>query len=355
MVLKSSNVKKILYISLIIIGISGISLGMGFYIYYNPTFSEEREPNRFFWLNYSDHAQDVLLEHPEKIDMISPNWYVLESNGQLNYSQKWTRSPLTDHETVMTICSDNNISIHPMITGGSQENIQSLLANSANQVKFFENLTALLSQYDFDGFCVDFEGIYEDQREEFTTFFAAMKETISSQKNLSIAVPAKTRNTLTGWDGWCDYKTIGEIADMFLIMTYDEHGFWTDPGEVASISWVKKVLAYATREVPLEKIYAGIPRYGYDWIPENPTWPNWGYGFSFFEEKYATYGGTKTRSDDGYEIILEFIDGNGHENICYYADRETTLAKEEFLSGYPIGGYCYWYLTSGDPMYFNAT
>ena len=353
MSLKSSKNNKIALISVIIFGISGISVGLGYYFYYNPTFSEERDPNKFFWVRWSDGADNVLDQYHDKIDMISPNWYVLESNGELNYSVDWKAGLVSDHESVLTVCDNNNISVHPMITKGTEENMRALMENSENQVKFFENLTDLFIQYDFDGFNLDFEAVSEDLRDEFNIFFAAMKENITDSKMLSIAVPAKTSDAKTGWSGWCDYETIGEITDMFMIMTYDEHGGWTGPGEVTSFSGLSRCLAYATRVVPLEKIYAGIPRYGYDWSEGDDSWENWGYGFSFFEDKYATYSGTKTRSDDGYEIILEYTDANGYDHICYYADWETTLAKEDFLSKYPIGGYCYWYLTCGDPEYFN--
>ncbi|MBN2153939.1 MAG: hypothetical protein JW839_20955, partial [Candidatus Lokiarchaeota archaeon] len=130
------------------------------------------------------------------------------------------------------------------------------------------------------------------------------------------------------------------------------HGGWTGPGEVAPTSWVQEILAYAVRTIPLAKIYAGIPLYGYDWS-EDPAWQNWGFGYSFFESRMATYGGSTTRTGDGREVRYEYTDGAGHGHVCYYCDAETTRAKESFLSRYPLGGYCYWHLSCGDPAYFD--
>ena len=95
-----------------------------------------------------------------------------------------------------------------------------------------------------------------------------------------------------------------------------------------------------------------IPRYGYDWS-ENPEWQNWGFGYDFFQNQYEQYGGTRTRLEDGHEIKYEYTDGEGYEHIAYYCDAETTRQKEDFLSQYPIGGYCYWHLASGEEAYFS--
>ena len=66
------------------------------------------------------------------------------------------------------------------------------------------------------------------------------------------------------------------------------------------------------------------------------------------------YGGTRTRTEDGYEIRYEYTDGEGFEHVAYYCDLKTTLAKEEFLADYPLAGYCYWHMNSGDPAYFET-
>ncbi len=140
---------------------------------------------------------------------------------------------------------------------------------------------------------------------------------------------------------------------MFMVMTYDYHGGWTGPGEVAPTSQVKQCLKYAARTIPIEKLYMGIPRYGYDWNLDYEE-PNWGYGYSYFQTKYETFGGNLTRTEDGHELKLEYVDEFGYYHIAYYCDADTTLHKEALFSQYPMGGYCYWHLSSGDPNYFTA-
>lgn len=350
--MEAAKRKKIVVVLLIIFGISGLSTGFGVYFWYNPVFFEEREPDKFFWVRWSASASDVVNESYEMIDMISPNWFSLQSDGNCSYGGDWAASTLEEHVELLDVCDERNVEVHPMVTGGSEENMHSLLSSSQKQVNFIGNVTKLIEDNSFDGINIDFEGIAAEYRSEFTVFFGDLKDAMPEGTSLSIAVPAKTSDTRIGWGGWCNYKAIGNTADRFMIMTYDEHGGWTDIGPVASQSWVKEVLAYAVRAVPLEKLFIGIPRYGYDWS-EDPSWENWGYGYQFFVDKKQTYGGTTSRYPDGNEVILEYTDSEGNDHVCYYCDAETTRSKEQFLSNYPIGGYCYWYLTSGDPTYFG--
>lgn len=50
-----------------------------------------------------------------------------------------------------------------------------------------------------------------------------------------------------------------------LVMTYDEHGYVTGPGPVASAKWVDKVIKYTVSVIPQNKVLLGIPAYGFDW------------------------------------------------------------------------------------------
>jgi len=64
------------------------------------------------------------------------------------------------------------------------------------------------------------------------------------------------------------------------------------------------------------------------------------------------YGANPTRTSDGKELFVQYIDAEGYNHTAYYCDA-TTKDKETFFSQYPIGGYCYWHLSSGDPATWN--
>jgi spore germination protein YaaH len=67
----------------------------------------------------------------------------------------------------------------------------------------------------------------------------------------------------------------------------------------------------------------------------------------------AQYDGTETRTTDGHEVRMEYVDARGYAHLAYYCDATTTEAKEAFLARYPVAGYCYWHLGCADPAYYN--
>ncbi|MHA1683014.1 MAG: glycosyl hydrolase family 18 protein [Promethearchaeota archaeon] len=348
--------KKVLTGIFMIVIIGGCTAGLSVYFYYNPLFFEEREPSRFYWLSaaFTSDSLQIIQDHGDEIDMLSPTWYSLADNGSIQNTQESTPATNESMHDVIGNCTSFNISIHPLVSSGNLTNVRYLLENPVAQQNFFDSVNQAFATYGFAGINIDFEGIPDDLRSEFTRFFQDLKVNMDESKLLSIDVPAKTWYSSGGWGGWCDYKEIGKIADMFMVMTYDYSGGWTGPGEVAPTSWVKKVLAFTTMVVPVTKVFVGIPRYGYDWS-DDPSWPNWGYGYSYFEDKVNTYGGTPERTQDGKELKYEYTDSSGFNHVAYYCDAETTRLKERFLSRYPVGGYCYWHLSSGDPAEFDSS
>lgn len=348
----SRNIFFILFCYITIFG-----LGYGYWI--NPFFISHQSPTRFYWINagFMDDCIPILEQYHTQIDIVSPTWFVLQKNGCLGFNFEWSIHSQNAMKRIIDICITKEIPIHPLIAGGSVEAMQNLFASSENQYHFQNNLSSFLIRYNASGLNIDFEGIPAECRHNFTRWFNILKENLTAQfpqgMVLSIAVPAKTGETTTGWDSWCDYRALGQIADKFMVMTYDAHGGWSDPGEVAPTSWVKQCLVYTIHTVPMHKIFMGIPQYGYDWSSD-PNWENWGYGYSFFADRVKKYGGTPTRTADGHELLYQYIDHNGYNHTAYYCDATTTHEKEVFLSQYPIGGYCYWHLSSGDPATWDS-
>lgn len=62
-----------------------------------------------------------------------------------------------------------------------------------------------------------------------------------------------------------DYASLGRAADRVRVMAYDEHNCFTGRGPVASLPWVRQVVAYTLENIPASKVELGIPSYGYRW------------------------------------------------------------------------------------------
>jgi spore germination protein YaaH len=68
-----------------------------------------------------------------------------------------------------------------------------------------------------------------------------------------------------------DYAALGKVADRIQIMAYDDHTPSGQPGPIAPLPWVQRVVSYALSKMPAGKLGLGVPAYGYDWGPAGGT------------------------------------------------------------------------------------
>ena len=62
-----------------------------------------------------------------------------------------------------------------------------------------------------------------------------------------------------------DYAALGAAADDVLLMTYEWGYALSEPMAVAPIDKVEQVVRFAVSQIPPDKIFLGMPNYGYDW------------------------------------------------------------------------------------------
>ena len=157
---------------------------------------------------------------------------------------------------------------------------------------------------------------------------------------VSATLPAKTADYLRdNWTGAYDYKAIGQYADRVIIMTYDEHWSGGVPGPVASYGWVEKVINYAVKEIPPQKLLMGIAAYGYDWSIDGKN----GKAVTVSEiNNYLKKYGGKILWNDTYKVpYYRYKDENGDDRIVWFENLQSSqfkmkLAKDKGLQGIAI-------------------
>jgi len=131
----------------------------------------------------------------------------------------------------------------------------------------WQNIRNILAEYQCDGVNLDLEKAAPEDRALYTRFIQSWSSQFQRANYLvTIDVPAKSSDEPKDpWKGAFDYKPIGQAVDEVILMTYEEHWPGSSPGSVASLPWVTEILNYAVAAIPRQKIYMGIPLYGYDW------------------------------------------------------------------------------------------
>ncbi len=149
----------------------------------------------------------------------------------------------------------------------SGERASSLLQNPAAQTAMFESLVQIMTSQGFAGVDIDFEYIPPENAERYSDFVRTARERLEPQGfTVMVALAPKTSADQPGllYEAH-DYAALGAAADDVLLMTYEWGYTLSAPMAVAPINKVEQVVRFATSVIPPDKIFMGIPNYGYDW------------------------------------------------------------------------------------------
>lgn len=118
----------------------------------------------------------------------------------------------------------------------------------------------------YGGVDIDFEYIPAAAADAYADFVERMKSALGDEYTVFTALAPKTSAEQRGllYEGH-DYQKLGNASDDVLLMTYEWGYAYGTPLPVAPINEVRRVLDYAVTEIDRDKIFMGIPNYGYDW------------------------------------------------------------------------------------------
>ncbi|WP_373165227.1 LysM peptidoglycan-binding domain-containing protein [Agathobaculum sp. Marseille-P7918] len=149
----------------------------------------------------------------------------------------------------------------------SGERAQQLLRDPVARGALIENLAQTIAAQGFAGVDIDFEYIPPEDAAAYADFVRAVRARLEpSGLTVMVALAPKTSADQPGllYESH-DYAALGAAADDALIMTYEWGYALSAPMAVAPINKVEQVVRFAVSQIPPEKIFMGIPNYGYDW------------------------------------------------------------------------------------------
>lgn len=255
----------------------------------------------------------------------------------------------------LNFANSNNITSYVMVANYFDGNItKTLLESSQNRQNLINNLLQAVKQNNYKGVNIDLEGIYSYDRNQFTAFMSELYNTFHSQGLLvTIAVPAKTwDNPSDGWSGAYDYAQIGKYSDKVIIMTYDYHWSGGDPGSIAPISWVQKVVDYTIKVIPKEKIVLGLSAYAYDW-PSNGQKAK-SYSLSEAYSVASKYGAEIKWDSVSKSSYYTYTDSANISHTVWFEDSTSIGYKLDIVNNYDLGGISIWRLGLENSDYWKV-
>lgn len=185
-------------------------------------------------------------------------------SGMLPYIRRWPHI-----KWMLTVAND-----------GSNAIFRALRDNTSGaQDKFLTELTRIMQKYPWcAGIDIDLEkGDGYSTHEASTNLFKAIYESVKGRdgsKLVNICLPGMTGiNGSVGGENWCVYADLDQYCDTASIMSYGMAWAGSAPGPVSPRSWLEKVYDYAVTAMNPDKIFLGMPAYGWEWqiydTPEN--------------------------------------------------------------------------------------
>lgn len=295
-------------------------------------------------------SYDRMVKYSKSLSAVAPFWYRLSPSNASKLQEHHPRQGFTAQEKKRIINKARRqdmevlMLIHNLLYGGKangKELAKKMLAAEESRKQFIDGIEANLKEYNYDGINVDIESIYVSDRDRFSVLIKELHERLSSQGyKITVCVPAKTSDNLENtWSGPFDYSEIGKYSDYVAIMTYDEHGYSSGPGPVASYGWVKGVIEYAVEQIPKDKILMGVPGYGFDWKVGKK-----GAGYISYSQavNLASSRGAEIHWDQAARVPYFKYQDNGQFHEVWFESRYSLEHKLDIVEKYNIGGIAMW-------------
>lgn len=300
------------------------------------------EVNGFAFPNITRETLEQTLPNLTYLSIFS---YQVNANGTLTGINDEVLINMANNQNVASLLVITNIDQDGSFSGSLTNEI---FNDQQAKDNLINNILTTIEQKGYFGVVVDFEYIYPEDRENYNQFLLELTDVMHNNGYIvASAVAPKINDEMEGilYEAH-DYKTIGEIVDIVIIMTYEWGYTYGPPMAVAPLNSVMQVLDYAVTVIPPSKILMGIPNYGYDW-----TLP--------FVEGTAARVVTNTgavdlawqegafiqfdaRSQAPYFNYWRTTNGVAHEHVVWFEDARSIDAKLRLVQQYGLRGVSYW-------------
>lgn len=266
---------------------------------------------------------------------------------------------LNDAELIRAASSGGVASLMHLSTlteeGGFSNELASVVLNNSDvQNRLIDNVVYTIQEKGYRGLDVDFEFVFARDAGPYAAFIRNLAQALNPLGYpVIVALAPKTSSTQRGllYEGH-DYAALGAAANEVLLMTYEWGYAYSAPMAVAPLPNVRSVVEYALTEIPREKIWLGIPNYGYDWpLPyvQGQT------RATSISNRYAVqlalrYNAEIQFDESAQTPWFQYQDEQGIQHEVWFEDARSIRAKLALIPEYGLRGAGYWNLMRPFPQ-----
>ena len=286
------------------------------------------------YFSESYYAPDRSGTKIKGVNVVSPAFFSLEKLGK---GEVYVNIDEPGKEYIEW-AHNNGYEVWPMISNGSMiETTSEIMQDYKLRESLINKIVSYIVQYNLDGINIDFENMYEEDKEYFSRFIIELEPRLNEiGAVLSVDVTAPDGGST--WSMCYDRYTIGQVADYIAFMAYDQHNSTTE-GTTAGYDWVEaNINKFLGQEgVSAEKIILGIPFYTLLWVEgETP------YTVDVKDIDEVLPANVEKQWDEDLKQYYVEYEEDGLIHKMWIEDENSIGEKLNLVEKYKLAGAAYW-------------
>ena len=272
------------------------------------------------------------------VNVVSPSFFYMTKYSTTNVYENVGNEGIA----YVNWAHGNGYQVWPMFTNSNMSETSKMLSDYKSRENVINQIIKYIKQYNLDGINIDFEGMYETDKDNFSRFLIEIRPRLN-EIGAVLSVDVTAPDGAPEWSLCYDRYTIGKVADYVMFMAYDQYGLSAiKAGTTAGHNWVeanvKKFLGQ--EEVKAEKIILGVPFYTRVWKENNGNVTSNVVNIGNVNNVIPS-NATKTWDEDLQQYYVEYKKGGATYKI-WVEDEKSIEAKLDLVSKYNLGGAAYW-------------
>ncbi|MBM7583618.1 spore germination protein [Bacillus pakistanensis] len=296
-----------------------------------------------YTINFGEEGAREVRKVGNHLTYVSPFGYIMQENGGL--------TGINDEATIQAALAENVIPMMCITNFTYQdpgsELAHKILSSSELQDQLLTNVINTMREKGYQGLNVDFENVYQDDRELYNQFLQRAVDRLHPEGYfVSTALAPKVSGEQQGllYEAH-DYAAHGRIVDFVILMTY-EWGYRLGPPQAISpLNQIRRVIDYAVSVIPRNKIFMEFQLYARDWtLPHVQGSEAETFDMQEAIRRALQYGAVIQYDQTAQSPFYRYVDEQGRTHEVWFEDARSAQAKFDLVKDYGLRGISYWVL-----------
>ena len=290
------------------------------------------------WDYYSQYVSAPVREGMiEGINVVSPSFYEITASGDIDANIG------LNGKAYVEWAHSNGYKVWPMISNSELGDIDAtskILSKFETRAYLIENIVKELVEAGVDGVNVDFENMYQEDKDNYSRFIIELAPRLH-EAGLTLSVDVTAPDGSETWSLCFDRNVLGNVADYIIFMGYDQNGVSsTKAGTVAGADWVElNIKKFLGQEgVEKDKLIVAMPFYTRLWKETNGTLTS---SVVNMRSVKIPDGVEKVWDENTKQYYMEY-EQNGATYKMWIEDEESLKAKLDLVNKYELAGGAFW-------------